>query len=97
VGYYLVNVGPHGENLGGVASRGYWIRRQGPIVRRTWGAIDVEGARGGRSYWRAGRRDLVDDLRSSEAAKSFLRQKLKEKLEYAVGGYRRLTQPNKIR
>jgi hypothetical protein len=96
VGHYLVNVGPHDENLSGVASRGYWIRRRGSVVYRTWGPIDVDGIRGGRFYWRAGRRDLVDDLGTPAAAAAFLRQKVKEKLEYADGGYRRLPPPNKI-
>ena len=64
--------------------------------RRTWGAIDVDGAAGGAFYWRDGRRARIDQFPSVEDAAAFVDQKLREKLTYADGGYRRLPPPNKI-
>jgi hypothetical protein len=97
MGYYLVNVGPNEENAGGVGARGYWIRRSGATVIRTWGAVDVDGARGGTFYWRGVPRERTNHFRSSDEAASYVRQILREKVVYADGGYRRLPPPNKIR
>ena len=97
MGYYLVNIGPHPENLGGVGSRGYWIRRSGATVRRSSGAIDVDGTRGGRFYWRGEPQEKSDRFPSVDEARAFVDQKLREQLVYVAGGYRRLEPPNKIR
>ncbi len=97
MGHYLVNVGPNAKNLGGTGARGYWIRRSGRTVRRTWGAVDVEGSRGGNFHWRGVPQEQVDQFKSPDEATAFVERKLREKLEHAAGGYRRVPPPNKIR
>lgn len=96
MGYYLVNVGPNPENLGGTGARGYWIRRSGVTVRRTWGAVDVDGSRGGTFYWRGAPRELVNRFRSADQAAEFVERKMREKTVHTAGGYRRVPPPNRI-
>src|SRR4051794_24236621 len=96
MGHYLVNIGPHDENVGGTGARGYWIRRRGIVVRRTWGAVDVDGRRGGQFSWRGQPRETVDHFSSTDDAAHFVERKLREKLFQASGGYRQLPPPNKI-
>jgi hypothetical protein len=78
VGYYLTLVGGYDRNLGGSASRGYWIRRRGATVWRDWGPIDVDGARGGTFAWRAGRRHKRDDFPAEADAAEFVRCKIRD-------------------
>jgi hypothetical protein len=96
MGYYLVNIGPNEKNVGGVGARGYWIRRNGRVVRRSWGPVDVEGGGGGTFYWRGQPQGSVDRFSSADEAAEFVDKKLREKLVHASGGYRRLPSPTRI-
>ena len=98
MGYYLVNIGPNAENFGGVGARGYWIRRSGDTVRRTWGAVDVDGRRGGRISWRRTARtprEQVDQFTSAYEAAEFVTRVVRDK-QTPSAGYRLLPVPNKI-
>jgi hypothetical protein len=97
MGYYLINIGPHHLNQSGNASRGYWIRRQGNTVRRTWGAVDVVGARGGRYYWHGRPQEHIDCCPSVAEAVELVDRMLHEKQTHASRGiYTLLERPNKI-
>jgi hypothetical protein len=98
MGHYLVNVGPNAENSGGVGARGYWIRRSGNTVRRTWGAVDVDGSGGGTFYWRRTSRtprEQVDHFGSDEEAADFVARTVRDK-QAPSAGYWLLPSPNKI-
>ena len=97
MGYYLTNIGPHHRNQSGNAARGYWIRRQGRTVRRTSGAVDVVGARGGRYLWHGKPQTQVDRCQTVADAIELVNRILHEKRTHASRGtYTLLKRPNKI-
>lgn len=91
---YLVYVGPNPSNDSGTSSKGYWIRRRGAEVRVTYGPIDIDGARGGRYFWRAGKTDRpVRTLANAAAAAEYVRRKVRDK---QTGGYEPLPPRRRI-
>lgn len=92
---YLIYVGPNPTNDSGTSSKGYWIRRRAYEVRVTYGPIDIDGARGGRYYWRPGTTDrplLV--CRDVGEAAEYVRRKVRDKL---ASGYETLPPRRKIK
>jgi hypothetical protein len=91
---YLIYVGPNSSNDSGTSSKGYWIRRRGAEVRVTHGPIDIDGARGGRYFWRAGvtHRQPLHFADADEAAE-YMRKKVRDKL---AGGYEGLPSGRKV-
>jgi hypothetical protein len=82
----LICVGSNSRNKSRVTQRGYVIRRSGKVVSALYGAIDVIK---GKYYW-AGRhfpRTDVNRFGSEEAAKAFLRQRVREQLAQRYSGY----------
>ena len=91
---FLILVGPNPSNDSGTSSKGYWIRRLGAEVRVTHGPIDINGARGGRYFWRAGRTDrAVRTFADAAAATEYVRRKVRDK---QTGGYERLPRGRRI-
>jgi hypothetical protein len=90
----LIYVGPNPSNDSGTSSKGYWIRRRVSEVRVTHGAIDIEGARGGRYFWRAGTTDRPTLVcRDVDDATEYVRRMIRDK---RAGGYEPLPPRRKI-
>lgn len=77
----LVSIGEDDDNVAGVRSRGYTIRRSGTRVVIKYGAIEVRGAGGGRYFWvGAFPRIKIHRFRSPRQAADFLERQIRSKL-----------------
>ena len=89
---YLVRIGPHPSNIGGVQSRGHHVYRRGTTVYSVWGSVEVRPGR--KFYWCYRTQHKVFRHRSEKAALEKLRDILHEHVD--LGGYSRLPAGVKI-
>ncbi len=76
---YFVYHGANSETLGGTSAKGYWLYRRGSTVTARWGAVDVDGARGGSFRWRTTPNEKTWPFRTEEEARKHLHAKVLEK------------------
>ncbi len=89
---YFTRIGLHRENRAGMGSRGYWIFRRGRNVYMRFGAVDVDGARGGRFRWRW-IQERKRTFRSVGEAQRFMADKVRDQVR---DGYQELPTGRRI-
>lgn len=90
---YLVKVGYDKNNVYGITSKGYFIKRSGKEVYTEWGAIDVVGLQRKNFCWHQTTQFQINKFRSIEKALDFKNNKIKELLKE---GYNKLPGSSRI-
>jgi hypothetical protein len=73
---YLVKVGYDKNNVRGVTSKGYFIKRSGKEIYTEWGAIDVVGLKSKNFCWHKTTMYQITKFRSIENALEFKNNKI---------------------
>lgn len=86
---YFLRIGLIGDNLSGIGSRGWYIRRRHRSVVVRWGAVEVQtGGSRTQFFWGPGwPKEAIYDESSIQDAIDLIRRKTVEK---TAGGYRSL-------